>query len=274
MNIVNTRRLLCWSYQIARGVEFLVSQGVVHRDLALRNMLLTDSDVIKIADFGLAVRGMEGVPGHTEAQGFPQYWSNSNRPLPYKWMALECLQYNVFSAKSDIWSLGVCLWEIFSLAMEPYEDLCKVRKLYSNKPGNAGECGPWELLGRLKQGERLTPTEHAPKKVKELMNKCWKEIPDSRPDVVEVLNVLENYVKGGRRERYDSGFGTEAEGYVKMGDTESGSEGPLYSANYKVVTGHPVKYSYEESETIESPDDEETLEYVMVDSSDLRNLII
>ena len=55
-SLIKTRRLLYWSYQVSKGMKYLADLGIIHRDVALRNMLLTNNDVVKIADFGLAVR--------------------------------------------------------------------------------------------------------------------------------------------------------------------------------------------------------------------------
>lgn len=51
---ITTSDLLCWAFQIARGMEYLASRKVIHGDLATRNVLLTDNNVVKICDFGLA----------------------------------------------------------------------------------------------------------------------------------------------------------------------------------------------------------------------------
>lgn len=51
---VTTTDLLCWSFQVARGMEYLASRKVLHGDLAARNILLCDDNVVKICDFGLA----------------------------------------------------------------------------------------------------------------------------------------------------------------------------------------------------------------------------
>lgn len=52
--LVTTTDLLCWSFQVARGMQYLVSRKVLHGDLAARNILLCDDNVVKICDFGLA----------------------------------------------------------------------------------------------------------------------------------------------------------------------------------------------------------------------------
>lgn len=49
-----TTDLVCWAFQIAKGMDYLASQRVLHSDLAARNVLLCDDNVVKICDFGLA----------------------------------------------------------------------------------------------------------------------------------------------------------------------------------------------------------------------------
>lgn len=51
---ITTTDLVCWLFQVARGMEYLASRKVIHGDLAARNILLGDGNVVKICDFGLA----------------------------------------------------------------------------------------------------------------------------------------------------------------------------------------------------------------------------
>lgn len=83
---------------------------MLHGDLAARNILLCENNVVKICDFGLS-RSM---------QLDPNYRKLSDTPLPFKWLAIEALCERVFNTATDVWSFGILMWELFSLGDSPY----------------------------------------------------------------------------------------------------------------------------------------------------------
>ena len=96
-------------------MEFLARQDIYHGDLAARNILLTGDLVAKISDFGLSRRLAKGAEGNLFDMS-----QHTSIQLPIKWMALEILENGNFSQKSDVWSFGILLWEIFNFGLEPY----------------------------------------------------------------------------------------------------------------------------------------------------------
>lgn len=97
---IDSTNLISWAFQVARGMDFLASSKILHGDLAARNVLLTENNVVKICDFGLAKSLYSGYV----------YTRSPGTPLPLNWLALESMVDRNFSVKSDVWAYGNFEW--------------------------------------------------------------------------------------------------------------------------------------------------------------------
>ena len=107
-----------WCHELASALAYLAEIPIIHRDVAARNCLLDDELNLKLSDFGMAK-----VMVHVrEEQKNPQYnFANANECVAIPWAAPECLQQNICMPKSDVWSLGVTMWEFLTKCKErPY----------------------------------------------------------------------------------------------------------------------------------------------------------
>uniref|UniRef100_A0A8C5EIC0 receptor protein-tyrosine kinase n=1 Tax=Gouania willdenowi TaxID=441366 RepID=A0A8C5EIC0_GOUWI len=156
--------LISYSFQVAKGMEFLSSRKCIHRDLAARNILLSENNVVKICDFGLA----------RDVYKDPDYVRKGDARLPLKWMAPETIFDRVYTTQSDVWSFGVLLWEIFSLGASPYP----------------GVCIDETFCRRLKEGTRMRPPEYATTEIYQTMLDCWLDRPTDRPTFAELVEHL------------------------------------------------------------------------------------
>lgn len=174
---LTTVDLLSFTYQVARGMEFLASKNCVHRDLAARNVLLSQGKIVKICDFGLARDIMHD----------NNYVSKGSTFLPVKWMAPESIFDNLYTTLSDVWSYGILLWEIFSLGGTPYPGMVVDSSFYN----------------KIKSGYRMAKPEHASSEVYELMMKCWNSEPEKRPSFHSLSDTVTSLLPSGYKRCYE-----------------------------------------------------------------------
>ncbi|XP_078513253.1 vascular endothelial growth factor receptor 1 isoform X2 [Lissotriton helveticus] len=171
---ISMEDLISYSFQVARGMEFLASRKCIHRDLAARNILLSENNAVKICDFGLA----------RDIYKDPDYVRKGDARLPLKWMAPESIFDKIYTTKSDVWSYGVLLWEIFSLGASPY-------------PGVQID---EEFCNRLKEGIRMRAPSYATPEIYQTMLDCWNSDPTERPRFVDLVERLGDLLQASVRQ--------------------------------------------------------------------------
>ncbi|XP_028315239.1 tyrosine-protein kinase ITK/TSK isoform X1 [Gouania willdenowi] len=147
---------------VCEGMAYLESSNFIHRDLAARNCLVSKNNEVKVSDFGM-----------TRFVFDDQYTSSQCSKFPVKWSPPEVLRYSKFSSKSDVWSFGVVMWEVYNEGRFPYENRTNA-----------------EVMDSLNAGQRLLMPRLAPKSVHLLMEECWEEKPEDRPTFAVLLHEL------------------------------------------------------------------------------------
>ncbi|XP_042560654.1 focal adhesion kinase 1-like isoform X2 [Clupea harengus] len=154
--------LILYSYQLSAALAYLESKRFVHRDIAARNVLVSNVDCVKLGDFGLS-RYMED----------SSYYKASKGKLPIKWMAPESINFRRFTSASDVWMFGVCMWEVLMYGVKPFQGV-------KNN----------DVIGRIENGERLAMPHNCPPTLYSLMTKCWAYDPSKRPRFTELKAQL------------------------------------------------------------------------------------
>ncbi|OXB81406.1 UNVERIFIED_CONTAM: hypothetical protein H355_001623 [Colinus virginianus] len=149
-----------------------------------------------------------------------EFLSSRKARLPLKWMAPESIFDKIYNTKSDVWSYGVLLWEIFSLGASPYpgvqidEDFCS----------------------KLKEGTRMRAPEQATEEIYQIMLDCWQSNPNERPRFSELVKRLGDLLQASVQQEgkdyipLDTIFTTES-GFPAASDPLCNEKFPATSPN-------------------------------------------
>ncbi|KAL7054962.1 hypothetical protein AAHC03_024397 [Spirometra sp. Aus1] len=206
--LITHRDLLSFATDVVQGLVYMEEKGFLHCDVAARNVLLTDAHPLpmaKLGDFGLACHvHSQNAPANTASSPTKGYSGSqpgttapapaSSRPtspsiytgnpvcvenisrIPIKWTAPESVRTRIFTHKSDVWSFGILLWELYSYGRLPYP------RLLTN-----------QVLKFLESGERMGVPEDCPPGIYALMLRTWKEDPAHRPSFAQIQRDLASF---------------------------------------------------------------------------------
>ncbi|KAK3160106.1 hypothetical protein QOZ80_1BG0055250 [Eleusine coracana subsp. coracana] len=148
---------------IARGMSYLHSQGILHRDLKSENILLGADMSVKVADFGISC--LESQCG--SGKGFTG---------TYRWMAPEMIKEKHHTRKVDVYSFGIVMWELLT-SLVPFSEMT---------PEQAA------VAVALKNARPPLPAS-CPVAISHLITQCWATNPDRRPQFDDIVAILESY---------------------------------------------------------------------------------
>uniref|UniRef100_A0A0R3RHW8 receptor protein-tyrosine kinase n=1 Tax=Elaeophora elaphi TaxID=1147741 RepID=A0A0R3RHW8_9BILA len=154
---------LLFSHQLSSALVYLHSCKYVHRDIAARNVLLSSPRCVKLSDFGLS-RCVEEDNVYTV-----KLFTASRSKLPIKWMAPESINYRCFSKATDVWMFGVCMWEILTYGVKPWQG---VRN--------------HNVILKIEAGERLEKPSNCPQVLHDLLLRMWSFEASKRPTIFEI----------------------------------------------------------------------------------------
>merc|ERR1719219_1978181 len=158
---VHPKKLVEWTKQIATGMNYLHQHKIIHRDLKSPNILIGNSDVIKISDFGTS-----------------RQWSEHSTLMSFAgtvaWMAPEVIRNEPCNEKVDIWSFGVCVWELLTGELP-----------YKNVDSSA------IIWGVGSNSLQLPLPSTCPEGFKLLIKQCWSSKPRNRPSFRHILMHLD-----------------------------------------------------------------------------------
>ncbi|RIB20921.1 kinase-like domain-containing protein [Gigaspora rosea] len=156
--------------EIAQGIKYLHENNIIHKDLNSKHILINNGEMM-LSDFGISkLLSQAEISTNIMDQGLPAL------PAYIDPKYLNDQSY-IRNEKSDIYSLGVILWEISS-GYPPFQSL-----RYRDT-----------IISHISKGNREIPIKNTPKQYVDLYCHCWNADPIMRPELPEIFHVLNELI--------------------------------------------------------------------------------
>eukprot|EP01118_Nematostelium_gracile_P006481 TRINITY_DN2083_c0_g3_i1.p1 TRINITY_DN2083_c0_g3~~TRINITY_DN2083_c0_g3_i1.p1 ORF type:complete len:463 (+),score=107.51 TRINITY_DN2083_c0_g3_i1:68-1390(+) len=167
-------RTLRTAIEFTKGMKFLhsCSPPIVHRDFKSLNILVTGDWQIKICDFGLSRRTSED-----QQNTLRRLRSTAAFSPP------ELLNKQAFTPESDVYGMGITLWEMIHRCITG-----KYQRPYAEEKAIQFD---YQIIVQAGNGKRPTIPSTTPDAIKDLLERCWNQEPEERPNCTQLLKELE-----------------------------------------------------------------------------------
>ncbi|XP_043922073.1 proto-oncogene serine/threonine-protein kinase mos [Protopterus annectens] len=170
-----------YSQDLARGLAFLHSHGIIHLDLKPANVLISDQNVCKIGDFGCSQMVHQGSPISTSSDTSNLLCHHMGGTYTHR--APELLKGMAPTPKADIYSFGITLWQMITRE-QPYVGerhyILYAVVAYNLRPALTAFVFHEGGLGWHFQN---------------LILDCWRSDPEARPSAAELLQSLQDVTR-------------------------------------------------------------------------------
>lgn len=165
---------IAYATQLAQGMHYLhtCKPVIIHRDLKPANLLIDNSGVLKVADFGLSK--VRPDRKRNEKDTFMMTGETGS----YRFMAPEIFRHMSYNETVDVYSYGMILFY-----------------LLDGKPPWPTENGLVAATKAAEQGDRPTIPRSWDIKLQGLLQNCWDENPSCRPSFHQILKVLRQHTR-------------------------------------------------------------------------------
>ncbi|XP_043935816.1 tyrosine-protein kinase STYK1 [Protopterus annectens] len=159
---ITEKQIFSVAIQVVNGLEYLHQKKLLHGDVAARNVLIHHDFTAKISGLSIA------------SDIYNRSMILMHHKIPLKWQAPEHLMKKPVTEKSDIWSLGILMYEMVTLGAPPYPDI-----------------PPRQILQFLQRGHRIKRPPTCGTTLYNIMKSCWEWRETDRPTYPDLKKRLE-----------------------------------------------------------------------------------